>query len=194
MRTGRGRREEGDLRAALQPWLCDIEPSWARTRSNGSRRLPRVEVQARREGVAICERRPCCSPAPLSSRFSLLSFKVPVVGATLLLGAAMVVGGVGSWVKSTSKVPVTAATMVTLVGVMRVLALFLYARGFSAALLGIPGWHRTASSMAGLLSSSPPLVHLTRFGRHPRSESKARRASWSGHRPIALPPATLGLR
>src|SRR6478609_10629902 len=41
--------------------------------------------------------------------FGILSLKVPVIGAALLFGGAMVVGGVGSWIKSSGKVPVTAA-------------------------------------------------------------------------------------
>ncbi len=53
--------------------------------------------------------------------FGILSFKVPVIPAALLFGGAMVVGGVGSWIKSSSKVPVTAAVLVALVGLMRVL-------------------------------------------------------------------------
>src|SRR5436189_6412931 len=54
--------------------------------------------------------------------FGILSLKVPVIGAALLFGGAMVVGGVGSWIKSSNKVPVTAAVLVALVGLMRVLA------------------------------------------------------------------------
>jgi hypothetical protein len=54
--------------------------------------------------------------------FGILSLKVPVIGAALLFGGAMVVGGVGSWLKSSSKVPVTAAVLVALVGLMRLLA------------------------------------------------------------------------
>src|SRR4051794_4956608 len=53
--------------------------------------------------------------------FNVLSFKVPVIGAAVLLGAAMVVGAVGSWVKSQARLPVTAATLVALVGLVRVL-------------------------------------------------------------------------
>jgi uncharacterized membrane protein YjjB (DUF3815 family) len=52
----------------------------------------------------------------------ILSLKVPMVGAAVLFGGAMVVGGVGCWVKSASKVPVTAAVLVALVGLLRVLA------------------------------------------------------------------------
>src|SRR5947207_15600222 len=54
--------------------------------------------------------------------FGILSLKVPVIGAAVLFGGAMVVGGAGSWIKSSSKVPVTAAVLVALVGLMRVLA------------------------------------------------------------------------
>ena len=54
--------------------------------------------------------------------FGIFSFKVPVIGAALLFGGAMVVGGVGSWIKASNKVPVTAAVLVALVGLMRVLA------------------------------------------------------------------------
>jgi hypothetical protein len=53
------------------------------------------------------------------------AFKVPVIGTALLFGGAMMIGGIGSWMKSTSKVPVTAATVVTLIGLMRVLARYL---------------------------------------------------------------------
>jgi hypothetical protein len=52
----------------------------------------------------------------------ILSLKVPVIGAALLFGGAMVVGGVGSWVKASAKAPVTAAVVVALVGLLRVLA------------------------------------------------------------------------
>jgi uncharacterized membrane protein YjjB (DUF3815 family) len=54
--------------------------------------------------------------------FGVLTFKVPVVSAALLFGGAMVVGGIGSWIKPSHKVPVTAATVVALVGLLRVLA------------------------------------------------------------------------
>ena len=54
--------------------------------------------------------------------FGVLTFKVPVVSAALLFGGAIVVGGIGSWIKSSNKVPVTAATVVALVGLLRVLA------------------------------------------------------------------------
>ena len=54
--------------------------------------------------------------------FGILSLKVPVIGAALLFGGAMVVGGVGSWIKSSGKVAVTAADLVALVGLMHVLA------------------------------------------------------------------------
>jgi hypothetical protein len=57
--------------------------------------------------------------------FGILSLKIPVIGAAVLFGGAMVVGGVGSWIKSSHKVPVTAAVVVTLVGLMRVLARYL---------------------------------------------------------------------
>lgn len=57
--------------------------------------------------------------------FGILSFKVPVVGAALLFGGAMVVGGIGSWVKSSGKATVTAATVVAIVGLLRVLPRFL---------------------------------------------------------------------
>lgn len=56
--------------------------------------------------------------------FGVLSFKVPTIGAAALFGAAMVVGAVGSWVKSTSRAPVTAATVVALVGLERLLTRF----------------------------------------------------------------------
>ena len=54
--------------------------------------------------------------------FGILSLKVPVIGAALPFGGAMVVGGVGSWIKSSGKVAVTAAVLVALVGLMHVLA------------------------------------------------------------------------
>jgi hypothetical protein len=54
--------------------------------------------------------------------FGILSLKVPVIGAAVLFGGAMVVGGVGSWVRSTARVPVTAAVLVILVGLLRALA------------------------------------------------------------------------
>ena len=54
--------------------------------------------------------------------FGILSLKVPVIGAALPFGGAMVVGGVGSWIKSSKKLPVTAAVVVALVGLLRVLA------------------------------------------------------------------------
>jgi hypothetical protein len=57
--------------------------------------------------------------------FGLLSFKVPVIGAAVLFGAAMAVGGAGSWVRSGGKVVTSAATILTLIGVMRVLARYL---------------------------------------------------------------------
>jgi len=57
--------------------------------------------------------------------FGILSLKVPGIGAAVLFGGAMVVGGAGSWIKSNSKVPVTAAVLVALVGLMRVLARYL---------------------------------------------------------------------
>jgi hypothetical protein len=54
--------------------------------------------------------------------FGLLSFKVPVIGAGALFGALLVIGGVGSWMKSSHKVATSAATIVALIGVLRVLA------------------------------------------------------------------------
>jgi hypothetical protein len=57
--------------------------------------------------------------------FGILTLKVPVIGAALLFGGAMVVGGAGSWIKSSHKVPVTAAVLVVLVGLMRALARYL---------------------------------------------------------------------
>jgi len=45
-----------------------------------------------------------------------------VVAASLKKKGAMVVGGIGSWIKPSHKVPVTAATVVALVGLLRVLA------------------------------------------------------------------------
>jgi hypothetical protein len=57
--------------------------------------------------------------------FGILTLKVPVIGAATLFGGAMVVGGAGSWIKSSGKVPVTAAVVVVLVGLMRVVAHYL---------------------------------------------------------------------
>jgi uncharacterized membrane protein YjjB (DUF3815 family) len=65
------------------------------------------------------------SGAEVLRTFGLLSFKVPVIGGALLFGAAMVVGGVGCWLKSTARVAVTAATVVALIGLMRVLSRYL---------------------------------------------------------------------
>jgi hypothetical protein len=52
---------------------------------------------------------------------AILNLKVPVVGAAPLFAAVMVIGGAGSWLKTTGKVPVTAATVVTLVGALLLL-------------------------------------------------------------------------
>ena len=57
--------------------------------------------------------------------FGHLSFKVPVIGAATLLGALVAVGGAGSWMKSTSKVATSAATIVTLIGLVHAFARFL---------------------------------------------------------------------
>ena len=57
--------------------------------------------------------------------FGHLSFKVPVIGAAVLFGLLLAVGGAGSWMKSGGKVAVSAATIVTLIGLMRVLARFI---------------------------------------------------------------------
>jgi choline-glycine betaine transporter len=53
---------------------------------------------------------------------AMLNVKVPVIGAATLLTVAMVVGGAGSWLKTSSKLPVTAAALVAFVGVMRLLS------------------------------------------------------------------------
>jgi hypothetical protein len=53
--------------------------------------------------------------------FNIASFKLPMASAPLLLGGAMIVGAVGSWVKSQARIPITAATVVAMVGVARVL-------------------------------------------------------------------------
>jgi hypothetical protein len=52
--------------------------------------------------------------------FGLL--KIPVPYAAAILGGLMVVGAVGSWIKSSARAPVTAATLVALVGLQLVLA------------------------------------------------------------------------
>jgi hypothetical protein len=57
--------------------------------------------------------------------FGLLSFKVPVIGAGVLFGALLVVGGAGSWMRAGSKVATSAATIVVMFGLLRVLARFL---------------------------------------------------------------------
>jgi hypothetical protein len=57
--------------------------------------------------------------------FGHVSFKVPVIGAATLLGALLVVGGAGSWMKSSGKVATSAATIVTFIGLMHALARFL---------------------------------------------------------------------
>src|SRR5688572_8572295 len=53
---------------------------------------------------------------------AMLNVKVPVIGAATLLTVAMVVGGVGSWLKTSSKLAVTAAALVAFVGLMRLLS------------------------------------------------------------------------
>src|SRR5687767_8259848 len=52
---------------------------------------------------------------------AMLNVKVPVVGAAPLFAVGMVVGGVGSWLKTTNRVPVTAATVVALLGALPLL-------------------------------------------------------------------------
>jgi choline-glycine betaine transporter len=53
---------------------------------------------------------------------AMLNLKVPVIGLATLLTVAMVVGGVGSWLRTSSKFPVTAAALIAFVGVMRLLS------------------------------------------------------------------------
>jgi hypothetical protein len=53
---------------------------------------------------------------------AMLNVKIPVVGAAALFAAAMVVGGAGSWLKASSKLPTTAAALVVFVGAMRLLS------------------------------------------------------------------------
>ncbi len=53
---------------------------------------------------------------------AILNVKVPVIGAAALFALAMVVGGAGSWLKTTSRIPVTAAALVAFVGAMRLLS------------------------------------------------------------------------
>ena len=53
---------------------------------------------------------------------SILNVKVPVIPAATLFAAAMVIGGVGSWLKTSSRLPVTAAALIAFVGTMRLLA------------------------------------------------------------------------
>src|SRR5215213_4923940 len=50
--------------------------------------------------------------------FAILSLKVPLVGAPLLFGALIVIGGAGSWTRAGSKPMVTAATVIAVVGVL----------------------------------------------------------------------------
>ena len=63
------------------------------------------------------------SALELLRALSILNLKVPVIGAALLFTAAMVVGGAGSWVKAASKPTVTAATVVTVLGLLQALPL-----------------------------------------------------------------------
>jgi hypothetical protein len=53
---------------------------------------------------------------------AILNVKIPVIPAAALFAAAMVVGGVGSWLKTSSRIPVTAAALVAFVGAMRLLS------------------------------------------------------------------------
>jgi choline-glycine betaine transporter len=53
---------------------------------------------------------------------AILNVKVPVIPAATLLAAAIVVGGVGSWLKTSSRIPVTAAALIAFVGAMRLLS------------------------------------------------------------------------
>jgi hypothetical protein len=53
---------------------------------------------------------------------AMLNLKVPVIGAATLFTVAMVVGGGGSWLKASSRIPVTAAALVAFVGLMRLLS------------------------------------------------------------------------
>ncbi len=56
---------------------------------------------------------------------AMLNLRVPGIGAATLFALCMVIGGAGSWHKSGGKLPVTAATVVAFVGLLRVLRVFL---------------------------------------------------------------------
>jgi hypothetical protein len=57
--------------------------------------------------------------------FKLLSFQVPVVGTAVVFGALLLIGGAGSWVKSSNKVATSAATIAVFIGFFRVVARYL---------------------------------------------------------------------
>jgi hypothetical protein len=63
------------------------------------------------------------SALELLRALSILNLKVPVIGAALLFVAAIVVGGIGSWIKAGNKPTVTAATAVVVVGLLQALPL-----------------------------------------------------------------------
>jgi hypothetical protein len=56
---------------------------------------------------------------------AMLNLKVPGIGAAMLFGLVMVVGGAGSWRQSSGKILVTAATVVVFVGAMQLLRIYL---------------------------------------------------------------------
>jgi hypothetical protein len=53
---------------------------------------------------------------------AIINMKVPVIPAATLFCLLIVVGGVGTWWKTTSRIPVTAAALVAFIGVMRLLS------------------------------------------------------------------------
>jgi hypothetical protein len=65
------------------------------------------------------------SALELLRALAMLNLKVPVIGAVALFGAAMLLGGAGSWVKSSGKIPVTAATVVAFIGLFRLLRIYI---------------------------------------------------------------------
>ncbi len=56
---------------------------------------------------------------------AVLNLKVPVIGAAALFGAAMLVGGAGSWWKSSGRIAVTAATIAAFIGLLRLLRIYI---------------------------------------------------------------------
>jgi hypothetical protein len=57
--------------------------------------------------------------------FRVLKFSLGSINLMLVLGGALVVAGVAVWMKTSSKMPVTAATTVAVVGAVQVLGALL---------------------------------------------------------------------